>query len=418
MPLPPPERCAGGVIATAVPRRAWVLLGFVAIAAVLFVVDRQVLSLLKTTLRDDLGLTDQQYGWLVTAFMVPYTVMYLFTGAWIDRWGTRVMSLVFISVMSLATMLMGFADSFGEILLARAILGVAEAGIIPCSILFVVSWFPRHLRATAISIKSPLGAIGQVATPPLVAWVTLSYGWHMAFIIPGVIGLVVAVVWYSLDHGAPDYGEPPPAANEPPANAWRLLGNRTLWPLLAVRVLSDPFWFFLLYWHAGFLQEHLGLTLAQIGQWAWIPPLFNTLGNVTVGVTSDRLLARGWPGRRARTLPLLATALLAPLAWLLPFAPSTATAITLLAGLYVMCGTWLTITNVFVADLVPRSSVATAVGVLSAVGGATSALFNLGAGWLVGHLGYTPLLLAGALLHPLAAVVIWRAYYRQREVRP
>lgn len=401
----------------AVPRRAWVLLGFVAIAAVLFVVDRQVLSLLKTTLRDELGLTDQQYGWLVTAFMVPYTVMYLFTGAWIDRWGTRVMSLVFIGVMSLATVLMGVADSFWEMLVARAILGVAEAGIIPCSILFVVSWFPRHLRATAISIKSPLGAIGQVATPPLAAWVTLEFGWHMAFIIPGLIGLGVAVFWYALDHGAPNYGEPPPPANEPPANAWRLLANRSLWPLLAVRILSDPFWFFLLYWHAAFLQEHLGLTLTEIGRWAWIPPLCNTLGNVTSGVISDRLIARGWPVRRARTFPLLATAVLAPLAWLLPFTSSTAMAIVLLAGLYVMCGTWLTLSNVFVADLVPRSAVATGVGVLSATGGATSALFNLGAGFLVASFGYTPLLLVGSLLHPLAALVLWRAYGR-REPEP
>lgn len=401
----------------AVPRRAWVLLGFVAIAAVLFVVDRQVMSLLKTTLRDELGLTDVQYGWLITAFMVPYTVMYMFTGAWIDRWGTRLMSLVFIGVMSLATVLMGFADSFAEMFVARMVLGVAEAGIIPCSILFVVTWFPRHLRATAISIKSPLGAIGQVATPPLVAWVTLSFGWHMAFIIPGVIGLGVAVVWYALDQGAPDYGEVVAAKDKVKPSAWRLLADRTLWPLLAVRVMSDPFWFFLLYWHAGFLQEHLGLTLAQVGQWAWIPPLFNTLGNVTSGVVSDRLIARGWPVRRARTAPLIAVTVLAPLAWLLPFTPSVGLAIALLTGLYVMCGTWLTITNVFVADLVPRSSVATAVGVLSAVGGITSVLFNLVAGWLVGSVGYTPLLLAGALLHPLAAVVIWRTYTRKAALQ-
>lgn len=401
-----------------VPRRAWILLGFVAIAAVLFVVDRQVLSLLKTTLRDEMGLTDVQYGWLVTAFMVPYTIMYLFTGAWIDRWGTRVMSLVFIGVMSLATLMMGFARSFEEMLAARVLLGVAEAGIIPCSILFVVNWFPRHLRATAISIKSPLGAIGQVATPPLVAWVTLSFGWHMAFIIPGIIGLVVAAVWYAMDHGTPDYGETAALADPPRTNAWRLLRDRTLWPLLTARILSDPFWFFLLYWHAGFLQEHLGLTLAQVGQWAWIPPLFNTLGNLTSGIVSDRLIARGWPVRRARALPLVAVTVLAPLAWLLPFTPSVGTAIVLLTGLYIMCGTWLTITNVFVADLVPRHAVATGVGVLSAVGGATSAIFNLGAGWLVASFGYTPLLLLGAVLHPLAAVVIWRSYSRKREQQP
>ncbi len=396
------------------PLRAWILLGFVAVAAVLFVVDRQVMSLLKTTLRDDIGLTDVQYGWLITAFMVPYTVMYLFTGAWIDRWGTRVMSLIFIGVMSLATVFMGFSRTFEWLLVGRVLLGIAEAGIIPCSILFVVNWFPKHLRATAISIKSPLGAIGQVATPPLVAWVTLSYGWHMAFIVPGVIGLGVAFAWYVLDHSAPVYADAPKKTDAPRANAWRILRERSLWPLLAVRVMSDPFWFFLLYWHAGFLQEHLGLTLTQVGQWAWIPPLFNTLGNVTIGVVSDRLVKRGWTLKRARSLPLVATALLAPLAWMLPFSPSIGLAIALLAALYVMCGTWLFLTNVFVADLVPRSAVATSVGVLSATGGITSVLFNLVAGWLVGNFGYTPIILIGSLLHPLAAVVLWRAYGRAK----
>ena len=94
----------------------------------------------------------------------------------------------------------------------------------------------------------------------------------MAFVIPGLVGLVVAAFWYALDHGAPDYAESgaKSALIEKSPSVWRLLGEKALWPLLAARILSDPFWFFLLYWHAGFLQEHLGLTLTQVGQWAWM----------------------------------------------------------------------------------------------------------------------------------------------------
>jgi len=392
-----------------VPLRAWVLLGLVALAAVLFMMDRQVLSLLKTTLRDEIGLTDVQYGWLITGFMVPYTVMYLFTGAWIDRWGTRVMSLLFIGTMSLATVLSGFARSMEQLLVCRVLLGIAEAGIVPASILFVVLWFPRERRATAVGIKSPIALIGTVATPPLVAWITLSFGWRASFMLPGLVGLFVAAGWWWLDRNPPDYG----VAQAQPArrvSSFALLRERSLWPLLAVRVLSDPFWFFLLYWHAPFLQERLGVSLSELGRWTWLLPLGGALANFTTGLLSDRLVSRGWGVQRARTWPLILVAGLAPSAFVLLWTHDIAVATAVLTLLYVMCNAWIFLTNVFVADLLPRENVATGVGLLSALGGATSALFNLGAGWMVTHAGYTPLLVLGAFLHPLAALVLWRAY--------
>jgi len=397
-----------------VPVRAWTLLGLVAIAAVLFMMDRQVLSLLKTTLRDEIGLTDVQYGWLITGFMVPYTVMYLFTGGWIDRWGTRVMSLVFIGTMSAATLLNGLARNFEEMFLCRVLLGAAEAGIIPASILFVYTWFPDDRRATAAGIKSPIALVGTMSTPLLVAFLAENFSWRVAFVIPGVVGLFVAAGWWWLDTNPPQYGVPKKAA-APRVGALALLRQRRIWPLFAARVLSDPFWFFLLYWHAPFLREKLGVSLGDLGRWVWILPLGGSLANLGAGLFSDRLLARGLPLFKARVLPLLLTAGIAPLAWLIPQAGSIRVAVLLFAALYVMCYAWTLLTNLFVADIVGRENVATGVAVLSAMGGATSAAFNLTAGWLVTHAGYTPLFIAGSLLHPLAAVVLWRAYYRQPE---
>jgi len=397
-----------------VPVRAWTLLGLVAIAAVLFMMDRQVLSLLKTTLRDEIGLTDVQYGWLITGFMVPYTVMYLFTGGWIDRWGTRVMSLVFIGTMSAATLLNGLARNFEEMFLCRVLLGVAEAGIIPASILFVYTWFPDDRRATAAGIKSPIALVGTMSTPLLVAFLAENFGWRVAFVIPGVVGLFVAAGWWWLDKNPPQYGVPKKAA-APRVGAFALLRQRRIWPLFAARILSDPFWFFLLYWHAPFLREKLGVSLGDLGRWVWILPLGGSLANLGAGLFSDRLLARGLPLFKARVLPLLLTAGIAPLAWLIPQAGSIRVAVLLFAALYVMCYAWTLLTNLFVADIVGRENVATGVAVLSAMGGATSAAFNLTAGWLVTHAGYTPLFVAGSLLHPLAAVVLWRSYYRQPE---
>lgn len=398
----------------AVPMRAWALLGFVAIAAVLFMMDRQALSLLKTTLRDEIGLTDVQYGWLITAFMVPYTVMYLFTGGWIDRWGTRVMSLVFIGAMSAATLLNGLARNFEEMFLCRMLLGAAEAGIIPASILFVVTWFPASRRATAAGIKSPIALIGTMSMPMSVALLTENFGWRLAFVVPGVIGLFVAAGWWLLDKNPPQYNEPRKSA-APRVSALGLLKQRKIWPLLAARILSDPFWFFLLYWHAPFLQEKQGMSLGELGRWVWMLPLGGALANLAVGIFSDRLVVRGFPIFSARVLPLAIAAGIAPLAWALPSAGSVAVAVGLFTALYVMCNAWTFLTNLFIADIVARENVATGVAVLSAMGGVTSAAFNLVAGWLVTHAGYTPLFIVGALLHPIAALVIWRAYYKRRE---
>ncbi len=397
-----------------VPLRAWTLLGFVAIAAVLFMMDRQALSLLKTTLRDEIGLTDVQYGWLITAFMVPYTVMYLFTGGWLDRWGTRTMSLIFIGAMSAATLLNGLARNFEEMFLCRVLLGAAEAGIIPASILFVYTWFPEDRRATAAGIKSPIALIGTMSTPLLVALLTENFGWRIAFVVPGVVGLVVAAGWWLLDKNPPNYGTPrkAPVAR---VSAVGLLQQRKIWPLLTARILSDPFWFFLLYWHAPFLQEKLGVSLGELGRWVWILPLGGAMANLAVGIFSDRLIARGLPLFKARVRPLLLAAGIAPLAWAIPEAGSIWVAVFLFAALYMMCNAWILLTNLFIADIVGRENVATGVAVLSAMGGVTSAGFNLVAGWLVTHTGYTPLFIAGALLHPIAGFVLWRAYYRRPE---
>jgi ACS family hexuronate transporter-like MFS transporter len=416
MPNPPvttPAKSVGGALL-----RSWILLAFVATAAVLFVVDRQVMSLLKTTLGTALGLTDVQYGWLITAFMTPYTVMYLFTGGWVDRWGTRAMSVVFIGAMSVATIMTGLSRGFSELVVFRILLGVAEAGIMPAAILFVVIWFPKELRATAVAVKSPIATIGTVTTPPLVAWITLTFGWRLAFIVPGVIGLFVAAGWWLLDRNPPDYAREAAPAVGRRASAFGLLRERSLWPLLAVRIVSDPLWFFILYWHAPFLQEHLGISLAQVGKWVWIPPLAAAFGNLGIGMISDRLVRRGLSLRQARTWPLAVAAILGPLAWVLPWAPQVGAAVGLIAVIFVVCNAWIFITNVFVADLLPRENVATGVGLLSAMGGATSALFNLCAGWVVAGLGYTPLLLIGGCLHPIAAVILWRAYGRAPRLLP
>ena len=176
-----------------IPARAWGIVVLVSLALLLFILDRQVLSNLKTTLKVRMGWTDQDYSWLMTSFSVAYTIGSLVAGRFIDRAGTRLTATLAIGVMSLAAILCGTARSLNEMLLARVLLGFADAGVTVSAVVAVARWFPPERRATAISFKTPFGLMGFVIAPPLVA-----FGFALFFLrypeIPGRIALYYAFV--------------------------------------------------------------------------------------------------------------------------------------------------------------------------------------------------------------------------------
>ena len=206
-----------------VPPRAWLILLLSGLVGMLFYVDRQTLSVLKTTLKSAMGWSDVDYGWLVTAFMSCYTVAYLFAGRWIDRWGTRRMMPIFVGLMSLSTLFCGFSPHLGEMAAFRALLGVAEAGIGPAIMVAIYTWFPPTRRGTASSIKEPINIAGQILATPLAVGFTQIWGWRSAFFAPGVAGLVIAVLWWrtEIDATLPAAPfQPIPDPGVPPRRAW------------------------------------------------------------------------------------------------------------------------------------------------------------------------------------------------------
>ena len=382
----------------------------VALALLLFILDRQVLAVLKTTLKAKMGWTDVDYSWLVTGFSVAFTVGSLVLGRFIDKVGTRLAATLSIAVMSVAAILCGTASNFTEMLVARIVLGFADAGVNLAAVVAVARWFPSERRATAISIKTPIGVMGFVIAAPLVAAITLRYDWHYAFFIPGAFGLLVPALWWWLDRNPPDYGVPA-AASQPVS--WReLLGFRALWGVLLARVVAEPVYVFYTNWQPGFLQEGLGLTLAQVGQYAWIPPAASAATAIIGGLASDRLIKRGLSPARSRTTLMQTFALLGACLWVLPFSRNWALAIGVFASVHMVYTQWNNLGAALIADTLPRRLTGSAFGVLNFLIGAVGALVNVGIGTLIQSFGYGAIFAVLGLLYPLAAVVLWWFYAR------
>jgi len=400
-----------------VPGKAWLILALLSLESIIAIIDRQNISALKTTLKGVFSMTDTDYGWLVNAFLIPYSISYLICGALVDRFGSRRTLTAFAIVWSAATIACGFARSYPELLAYRAIIGAAEAGLLPASLAALVVWFPKSRIATAASLRSSLQSLGPIVAMPLVVTITLAYSWHYAFLVPGIIGLAFGAAWYFADTSPPVYADAAQrAATKTPFRA--VFANPAIWGILLARLISDPLWFFLQYWQAGYLQEKMGLTLAQVGAVLWIPPLVASVLMVLVGLFSDRLVRRrGLSGATSRIRIMQAAAVLAPLVVFVPFVRDLNTTMLLLTIAYFISYLWLVLANILVTDLFRDGGSGTALGLVNMCGTIGASLFTAYVGRALDTVGYVPVFVVLACLHPIAAVILHVAYRKRAEAR-
>jgi ACS family hexuronate transporter-like MFS transporter len=395
--------------ADAVPFKAWVILALLTLESIIGIIDRQSISALKTTLMAEFHTDHTGYSLLVNAFLIPYALFYPICGALTDRFGTRRTLSAFVIVWSAATLACGIAGSLQEMIVYRAVIGAAEAGLLPASLMALVIWFPKARIGTAGALRSALQSAGPIICTPLVVWITLRSSWHYAFIVPGAIGLFFGISWFIADRNPPDYRDRA-AAPKDRARALDVLKSPALWGILLARVVSDPLWFFLSYWQAGYLQEKMGLSLKEIGTLLWIAPLAASLVMVGVGVYSDRLVRRGWSPVRSRMRIMQAAALLAPAIFLVPHSASLPLVIGLLSLAYFVAYLWLVLSNIMITDLFRDRGVGVAVGLVNACGTVGASVFTSYVGATLDSVGYLPVFLALACMHPAAALIMQAAY--------
>lgn len=403
-------------------RRRWVILVLIFGAMVLNYVDRQVVSVLKPTLKAEFDIDDRGYATLINAFVFCYASAYAVAGWLVDRFGAGRLMFFGVIAWSSASFAAGFTKTFGQLAFCRGLLGLSEPTTFPAQLRVVTIWFPPAMRATANSICAAGSTIGAIIAAPLVAWLALTFNWRAAFFVPAALGLALAVLWRII------YRDPPAhvaaeniaaSTTDTDAFAWReLWRTRSLWGILLSRFISDPVWYFCLFWLPGYLQENSGLTLAQIGMVGWIPFLAADLGGVGSSMFSDRLVRRGLAPLQARKRTLAFAAMAAPVCALTPHLPHPAATLAVFSVVGAVCLTWLFNLGVVVAETFPARNVGSVWGIAGAFGALGAMFFNTYVGHALQTIGADRMFLAMALLHPLAAVVLWVTVRPERRPTP
>ena len=226
-------------------RVRWVMISFAFAATIINYLDRQTLSVVAPALREEFGMSNEAYGYVLSAFMLAYTVSNGLSGPLLDRLGTRFGYALCMAWWSTAGILHALAIGPWSLAGFRFLLGMGEAGNWPAAVKVVSEWFPARERALAAGIFNSGAAIGAIVAPPLVTWLVLQFSWQTAFVCVGVAGYVWLIGWW-LVYYTPTTVRTEVAAK--PAPPWRLLTTRFLSVLTLAKVFLDPVWYFYIFW--------------------------------------------------------------------------------------------------------------------------------------------------------------------------
>jgi ACS family hexuronate transporter-like MFS transporter len=375
-------------------RFRWTVCALLFFATTINYIDRQILGLLAPLLQKEIGWSELGYSYIVTAFQAAYAVGLVLFGWFVDRYGTKLgysISIVMWSLAAAGHSLVRSAFGFGTV---RAALGLAEAGNFPSAIKVVAEWFPRKERALATGIFNSGSNIGAVFAPAVVPWLTVTFGWPAAFIATGALGFVWLVFWLLFfEHPerqkrlaraelAYIHSDPPePAAGKVP---WRsLFRHRQTWAIVIGRFLTDPIWWFYLYWLPKFLNERHHLTITTLGLPLVVIYAVTSVGSIGGGWLSSRFIMRGWPVNRSRKLVMLICALcVVPII----YASQTAdlwTSVLLIALAAASHQGWSANYFTVVSDIFPKRAVGSVVGLGGMSGAAGSLLFSPFIGYIL-----------------------------------
>ncbi|HWQ55468.1 MAG TPA: MFS transporter [Bryobacteraceae bacterium] len=365
-------------------------------------VDRQTLSVLAPLLQREMRLTSLDYSYVVNSFLVVYSICYVLAGAMVDRLGTRRGLGYAVVWWSLAEMLHAFATGLVSLCVARALLAVGEAAIIPAGVKAISEWFEDRERGLAVGIFEMGLSIGPILAPPLVVWIAMRQNWRYAFLWTGATGLVWAIPWLLL------YRRPAVAASASASDVpWaKVARSRSVLAVGLARFFGDPVWYFYLFWLPKYLADARGLSMASIGAFAWIPFVAALAGGLAGGGISSRLVRAGMPPVRARQAVLLASGLLVSAGVLSVYAASLFGAmLAVSAGAFAMqC--WGANLDTLPTDLFPSEQVARAVGLCGLFGSVGGILFMAVTGYLVQHYSYTPVWIATAVMYPVGYLLL------------
>jgi MFS transporter, ACS family, hexuronate transporter len=359
----------------------WYICGLLFYATTVNYMDRMVLGILKPTIAHDLGWKETDYSLVTSAFQLGYALMMPIAGRLIDWLGLRVGYPLAVLVWSLSSISHAFAGNLWQFALARLGLGLGEAANFPSAIKAVADWFPRKERALATGIFNSGSNIGAVLAPLAVPLFAARFGWHSAFLFTGALSLSWIFFWLLFYHEPERHPrlskmELALIRSDQDASATKripyaaMLGKRATWAFIVGKFLTDPVWWFYLFWIPGFLQLKYHVDLLHIG-----PPLVAIylaadVGSIGGGWLSSFLLKRGYAVGRARKIAMLVCALCVVPVVLVPAAAGNLWLTVALIGIAASAHQgWSANLFTITSDCFPRPAIGSVVG-LGGLGGA------------------------------------------------
>ena len=438
----------------------WNICALLFFATTLNYMDRQVLALLKPTLQDPvhgIGLTEVQFAAIVSIFSAAYALGLLVAGRFVDRVGTRLGYAVAVSIWTIASIShslagvpavtrqlhagavhlaiglhrvpglgsAGWVDSLGKLSgaviafgMARFLLGFGEAGNFPAAVKAVAEWFPDKERALATGIFNAGTNIGATLAPFAIGFLVYRLSWRYAFLSTSAFALIWLVLWLANYH-TPDRDPRVGAAelhyirgDQPETSAkisWgRLIPHRQTWAFIIGKVITDPIWWFYLYWLPGFLNARYHLTLTKMGLPLLVIYNVCTVGSVFGGWLPARFVAMGWSINRARKTAMLLYALAVTPIMLIGHTHTLWQAVALISLATAAHQAWSANLFTLASDMFPRYAVASVVGIGACGGSVSMMFFGLFVGFLLRftHGNYGPLFLLAGSAYLLAIALI------------
>jgi ACS family hexuronate transporter-like MFS transporter len=380
-------------------------------------ISRQTFSVLSPVIAAQYHLTHTDLAKIIGAFQLSYALTWLIGGIFLDLVGTRIGLIVAVVWWSLVNIMMGFASSVSAFVAFRFMLGIGEGLNWPGASKTVAEWFPSEERSVAVAIFDSGSSVGGALAALVIPWIALAFGWRWSFAFSGVLGFFWLFAWLRVYHPLDRH---PRVSSQEVAlihagqevasqskgkgvQRWlHLARNRNVWGIVLGRALTDPIWWFYVFWLPQYLSDARGFSLKQIAIFAWMPFVAADIGNFTGGLISSYCIRRGISVVRARTSVCAVSCL--PILAGIPASHvhSVYAALALICVALWGYASWSTMGLTLPSDLLPQDVVATVTGLSGLAAGIAGVAFTFVVGITVDRFSYGPAFLVAGLL-PLVA---------------
>jgi ACS family hexuronate transporter-like MFS transporter len=400
----------------------WWIVWTLFLSTVINYISRQTFSVLAPVITAQYHLTHTDLAKIFGAFQISYAITWLLGGIFLDAIGTRIGLSLAVVFWSLVNIFTGFASSVIGFASFRFFLGIGEGLNWPGASKTVAEWFPSQERSLAVAIFDSGSSVGGAVAALAIPLIAIQFGWRAAFVVSGLLGFVWLFLWLRVyhplerhPHVSEDEASFIRAGQEVPVTSatkgierwFQLARQRNVWGVVLGRALTDPIWWFYVFWLPQYLSDARGFSLQRIALFAWIPFVAADIGNFTGGIISGYCIRRGVSVVHARTWVCAVSCL--PMLAGIPAASvhNADLAMALICIALWGFASWSTMGLTLPSDLFPQDVVATVTGLSGLAAGLMGAIFTFAVGILVDRFSYAPAFLVAGLMPLFATICVF-----------